>query len=398
MSFPSTSGEHSTFPGFYNVSGNTTSFPLNTPWVQQPVFTGKNAFGTVPPLNKTDTTGSQLEPYAPSIFPIIADSQERVMSIQSGDIIFNLHPKEYKTGIHMGKSLWDLNYSLCATHAQWQDAMKVYNDPVNLLHRAMAGRKRKGIDFLEQLEQKNIQSLERFNRDIYYVGVTTDPGMSHVNKADTLSKTSGVRTLVINHKGRVMMPNIWGGNLEMGTSVGLIVKKFTDPTIFMKDDLSWPEIIENLSPIEVWPIVGLDGPGGLHGGEYKSFLVDHDTNVSNNKSLISRLPGAMRGINYAERDPWKVDCSYFDYEIEKIDNEDGTQSFNGKLVQKAGMYIHIGRVYKSVPSSPSLAEIRSAVNPYGQDRGALATEWIRLLSDYQIEVFVDQPGVGYFLS
>lgn len=398
MSFIQTNGEYSSFPGSYGVSGNTPYPAPNTPWVISPATNGKAPFGSVPPEIRTRTTGVQLEPYAPSIFPTIADQQGRVMAIQPGDLIFNIHPKDNKEGLHIGKALWDLNYGLSSAHAEWQSHMKTLSDPGLIYSVAKAGKKRKAyMDLIEQLERKNVQTLNRFKSEIYYVGVSTDPGMSHITKADSLSLKSGVRTLVINNNGRVQMPNVFGDNLEMGTPVGILIKKNTNPTAFMKDHVSWPEIVENLAPLEVIPVVGMESPGGAHGGHYVSYLVDHDKTEYKDQSIRPRLPGPMRNIQFHERDPWKVDCDYYDYEIDVSEKEDGTVTFHPRLVMKTGMYIHIGRIYKPIPSSPMIAEIRCAVNPYGQEKGSLAQEWIRLLSEFPIEIFVDDPGTGYFM-
>lgn len=385
---------HSTFPGRYMVGRSEFG---SAPDIRPSTGASGVPLGVIPPLIHTDTTSVQLEPRIVSNFPAIADRQERVTQYGTGEFMFNINPKDNQDNLHIGKSLWDFNFCQMRKHEQWKVRMKKLNDPSAIIEQAHSSFKRaRTPNLLDSLDQTKIHSMEHFCKQVYYAGITEDPAVGHLQGSEEAANTSGIRIFVLKQKGRQVVPNIWG-EVGVGDRVGLLVKKFTNPYGFLDNNLTTETIIENMCPLEIWPVVGMGGPGALHGGCFRSAVVDENIPENRIRSEMWRLPGEARSLRFSERDPMKVDASYFDYEVTSADMRDGELKLNGTLKVKSALYIHIGRVHKPYGAAPTLQQICSAVQPWGTHYQDLGAHYTQLLSNHPLEVFVDTPGHGYFL-
>lgn len=385
---------HHSYPGRYMLDEPSTFWDL--PRVLPQTGSSGVPLGQTGPIIKTDTTSVQLEPRIVSNFPAITARQERVGQYNTGEFLFNINPWENQDGLHVTKSLWDFNFCQKRKHEAWKVRMKKLSDPAAFLEQSQTSNKRsRSGNLLDDLDQKKIHSMKHFTNQVFYAGISEDPAVGHIHGSDAGSKDSSVRIFVLKQKGRQVVPNIWG-NVTCGDRVGLLVKKFTNPMPFLQDNLTTESIIENMCPLEIWPVVGMGGPGALHGGEFKSSVVDVNIPSNHKNSLMWRLPSEGRSIKYAERDPMNVDASYFDYEVTSTDMRDGQLKLNGTLKIKSALYIHIGRVHKPYGEAPSLQQICSAVQPYGSHLPDIGDHYTQLLSNYPLEVFVESPGFCYF--
>lgn len=419
-------GDHAQFPGrFVTQPGGG---PMN---LANPTPPGRHAFAsagtptTGAPPGYTDTTSSQQEPRIPYLANVQTDRAGRVGLYQQGEFLFSMYQSVHKSHILQAKSLWDLNASLAKTHKNFQDIIAKANSPENALELAkdwqsatstprFAASVLDDENFFSHVECGSIQSLNRFEDVVDYVGVTLDPSANHVNKADDYSKASLVRNFVCNAEGRTKVPNIFRAT-KPGDKVGLIAKRFTNPMAFANEDsMTWADVVRAIQPIQVWPVLNTSGHAplgggiaqhGMHQGYFgapgATFLNDRNPHGHRvDRRALARLPDAAMQFFHDERDPAKISNRYWEYRA-RLYQAPGSPglSLDTRLVAMNGHYIHLGEVRAPVGKVPTVAQVAAAVAPCeNRGPGPINAEWIQLLTACPIEIHTTAPPPSLYRS
>lgn len=423
-------GRWSDFERLYKNEGGNV---FNPPRSQDPARTvdpGAPFPGRPPMTEMTATTDSQMEPYVPYRVDVILDKQNLINHVNDGNFFFGFDSQLHKSSVNKAMPLWQLNESFMSSHIRHYKQLRTKGTVEEILSNTRDSFTRKNPYSVKKprpeyptsvLDSSNafhlsrgnvIETLNEFLNVIDYLGVSSAPLNSKLNRANKYSTLSKVKNMTFNAEGRTKVPNIFRATRQ-GEEVGFVVKKFTNPHAFINDeDMSFAQICDHKAPLQIWPVTngyktfptsGLfskyrytDGPMGA-----ERFLNQNTNTMSGkqNRNYVfpDALPDGMRESKWDERDPQKIDLRYCDYicNVYKEPNSPDLK-MDGSLVCKTGYYIPVGKVRASVPHVPSVEEVAKAVCP--SPTSDISFDYSRLLSDYPVEIHITHPDMNLYRS